>query len=143
MMGELQLLRQHHDAEWFVLSVRELREHERVQLGLVVWGCARARPPKAGSKANMLLFRYQSYDILPAKGRLRFTFASRQAIVDVEVSVRAGACVLIQTIMGKFDLVAADLFSGAGGLSFGFQQAGFHVAFANDINPDYAYTYQQ
>ena len=29
----LQLLRQHHDAEWFVLSLRELREHERVQLG--------------------------------------------------------------------------------------------------------------
>ena len=28
----LQLLRQHHDAEWFVLSLRELREHERVQL---------------------------------------------------------------------------------------------------------------
>jgi hypothetical protein len=28
----LQLLRQHHDAERFVLSVRELREHERVQL---------------------------------------------------------------------------------------------------------------
>ena len=30
MMEELQLLRQHHDAERFVLSVWELREHERV-----------------------------------------------------------------------------------------------------------------
>jgi DNA (cytosine-5)-methyltransferase 1 len=38
--------------------------------------------------------------------------------------------------------VAADLFCGAGGLSFGFQQAGFHVAFANDINEDYANTYR-
>jgi hypothetical protein len=28
----LELLRQHHDAEWFVLSLWELREHERVQL---------------------------------------------------------------------------------------------------------------
>lgn len=38
--------------------------------------------------------------------------------------------------------VAADLFCGAGGLSFGFQQAGFHIAFANDINEDYANTYR-
>ncbi len=30
---ELQLLREHHDAERFVLSLRELREYERVQLG--------------------------------------------------------------------------------------------------------------
>jgi len=28
---------QHHDAEWVVLSVRELWEHERVQLGLFSW----------------------------------------------------------------------------------------------------------
>jgi DNA (cytosine-5)-methyltransferase 1 len=39
-------------------------------------------------------------------------------------------------------LVAADLFCGAGGLSFGFQQAGFHIAFANDINEEYANTYR-
>lgn len=41
------------------------------------------------------------------------------------------------------DPVAADLFSGAGGLSLGFQQAGFHVAFANDINAEYAFTYEK
>ena len=34
MMGELQLLRQHHDAQRLVLSLRELWEHERVQLSL-------------------------------------------------------------------------------------------------------------
>jgi DNA (cytosine-5)-methyltransferase 1 len=39
-------------------------------------------------------------------------------------------------------LVAADLFCGAGGLSLGFQQAGFEIAFANDINEDYANTYR-
>src|SRR5438045_1444360 len=38
--------------------------------------------------------------------------------------------------------IAADLFSGAGGLSFGFQQAGFRIAFANDINEEYANTYK-
>jgi DNA (cytosine-5)-methyltransferase 1 len=38
--------------------------------------------------------------------------------------------------------LAADLFCGAGGLSFGFQQAGFQIAFANDINEDYANTYR-
>jgi len=38
-------------------------------------------------------------------------------------------------------LVAADLFAGAGGLSVGFQQAGFQIAFANDQSPEYAYTY--
>jgi hypothetical protein len=35
MMGELQLLRQHHDAEWLVLSLRELREHKRVLVGMM------------------------------------------------------------------------------------------------------------
>ncbi|MFN7924014.1 MAG: DNA cytosine methyltransferase [Bryobacteraceae bacterium] len=39
-------------------------------------------------------------------------------------------------------LVAADLFCGAGGLSFGFQNAGFQIAFANDINEEYANTYR-
>jgi|DewCreStandDraft_4_1066084.scaffolds.fasta_scaffold13472_4 DNA (cytosine-5)-methyltransferase 1 len=39
-------------------------------------------------------------------------------------------------------LVAADLFCGAGGLSLGFQEAGFHIAFANDINEEYANTYR-
>jgi DNA (cytosine-5)-methyltransferase 1 len=39
-------------------------------------------------------------------------------------------------------LVAADLFCGAGGLSFGFQSAGFQIAFANDINEEYANTYR-
>jgi DNA (cytosine-5)-methyltransferase 1 len=38
--------------------------------------------------------------------------------------------------------VAADLFCGAGGLSYGFQQAGFRITFANDINEEYASTYR-
>jgi DNA (cytosine-5)-methyltransferase 1 len=38
--------------------------------------------------------------------------------------------------------VAADLFCGAGGLSFGFQEAEFQIAFANDINEEYANTYR-
>lgn len=39
-------------------------------------------------------------------------------------------------------LVAADLFCGAGGLSLGFQQAGFEIAFANDIDPDCSNTFE-
>src|SRR5271165_137352 len=38
--------------------------------------------------------------------------------------------------------VAVDLFCGAGGLSFGFRQAGFEIAFANDVNEEYANTYR-
>ena len=38
--------------------------------------------------------------------------------------------------------VAADLFAGAGGLSIGFEHAGFRIAFGNDISPEYAVTYQ-
>lgn len=44
--------------------------------------------------------------------------------------------------LGSQALVAADLFCGAGGLSFGFQQSGFQIAFANDINEEYANTYR-
>ncbi len=47
-----------------------------------------------------------------------------------------------ETVTSTSALVAADLFCGAGGLSFGFQQAGFHIAFANDINEEYANTYR-
>jgi len=36
-----------------------------------------------------------------------------------------------------------DLFAGAGGLSCGLQQAGFKPILANEINPDYAYTYEE
>jgi DNA (cytosine-5)-methyltransferase 1 len=36
---------------------------------------------------------------------------------------------------GKKPLVAIDLFSGAGGMSLGFKQAGFNVAAAVDFDP--------
>lgn len=38
---------------------------------------------------------------------------------------------------------AIDLFSGAGGLSEGFRQAGFHVLAGNDIDPSAAETFSQ
>ena len=37
--------------------------------------------------------------------------------------------------------IMVDLFAGCGGLSLGFEKAGFCVAFANDINPISANTY--
>jgi len=40
------------------------------------------------------------------------------------------------------NLVAADLFCGAGGLSVGFRESGFSMAFANDIDRDCAITYK-
>lgn len=36
-----------------------------------------------------------------------------------------------------------DLFSGVGGLSYGFQQEGFEVILANEIDKEIAYAYQQ
>jgi hypothetical protein len=43
----VQLLRQHYDAEWVVLSLRELREYERVQL---IW-----RDAGEGARATLAL----------------------------------------------------------------------------------------
>lgn len=40
------------------------------------------------------------------------------------------------------DLTMIDLFAGAGGLSEGLSEAGFHSLFASEIQPVYAYTYQ-
>jgi hypothetical protein len=39
----LQLLRQHHDAEWELLPVRELREYERVLVGSCSTNMGRAK----------------------------------------------------------------------------------------------------
>ena len=44
--------------------------------------------------------------------------------------------------MNNFENSFIDLFSGAGGLSCGLEQAGFFPIIANEINPKYAATYQ-
>lgn len=41
------------------------------------------------------------------------------------------------------DLTSIDLFSGAGGLSEGLEEAGFHGLFASEIVPQYAKTYER
>ncbi len=38
------------------------------------------------------------------------------------------------------DLLAIDLFAGAGGISYGLEMAGFEVVFANEISPEYSET---
>lgn len=43
--------------------------------------------------------------------------------------------------MDGFNFSMIDLFAGAGGLSLGMEQAGFHVIYANEIESTSAYTY--
>ena len=45
--------------------------------------------------------------------------------------------------MSSEKLKMIDLFSGAGGLSEGLSEAGFHSLFASEIVPVYAQTYQK
>ena len=44
-------------------------------------------------------------------------------------------------IMNANNLTMIDLFAGAGGLSEGLSEAGFHSLFASEIMPEYAKTY--
>lgn len=45
------------------------------------------------------------------------------------------------TLTPSSDLISIDLFAGAGGLSEGLEEAGFHTLFASEIVPQYAETY--
>lgn len=45
--------------------------------------------------------------------------------------------------MSLYDLRFIDLFAGAGGLSEGLTEAGFHGLFSNEVVPEYAQTYQR
>lgn len=45
--------------------------------------------------------------------------------------------------MNSDGMTMIDLFSGAGGLSEGLSEAGFHSLFASEIIPAYAQTYKK
>ena len=48
----------------------------------------------------------------------------------------------MRNLMGKMRPIGVDLFAGAGGLSLGFEQAGFDIAAAIEIDPIHCSTHE-
>lgn len=91
---------------------------------------------------------YREHSALAEKHRISLAWLGRQAVAQFLERYRDRQLQLPltmplginQRMIGKH-WTAIDLFCGAGGLSDGFRQAGFHVLAGNDIDPYAAETF--
>ena len=98
---------------------------------------------QAGGELGSLL------DILPSElaplshDQLRVCEAVVQLDFLATLGVDNGVCIMEKGVANGIKYSLIDLFAGAGGLSEGLEEAGFHGIFASEIVPQYAETYRR
>ena len=77
------------------------------------------------------------------RNRLRVCEAAVQLDFLAALGIDNGACITEKGVANGIKYSMIDLFAGAGGLSEGLEEAGFHGVFASEIVPQYAETYRR